>query len=244
MTLKSKIVWKEGLAFDAHLDDPVRTLRRIEKFVRPLNPPVSSFENRIRLSPFRILISVLLSSRTKDPVTEKASERLFTVADTPDTMAELPEDAIRRLIYPVGFYRKKAKNIGEICRILIASAVFPDTFEKLTALPGVGRKTANLVLSLAFARPAIAVDTHVFRISRRLRWATGRTPQEVETELKERFPVRRWNGINYTLVGFGQTVCKPRNPLCGICVIRGTCPYFQSVEMKKELTDLRLIPGL
>jgi endonuclease-3 len=198
-----------------------------------LNPPVASFENHIRLSPFRILISVLLSSRTKDPVTEKASERLFAVADTPETMTGLSEDAIGRLIYPVGFYRQKAKNIGKICRILMATPVFPDTFENLTALPGVGRKTANLVLSLAFARPAIAVDTHVFRISRRLRWAIGRTPLEVETELKERFPVRCWNGINHTLVGFGQTVCRPRNPLCGICMIRGTCPYFQSVEMRK-----------
>jgi endonuclease-3 len=143
-------------------------------------------------------------------------------------MARLGEGEIGRLIYPVGFYRQKAKNIKKICRNLLETPVFPDSFAALTALPGVGRKTANLVLALAFSRPAIAVDTHVFRISRRLRWATGNTPEEVERELQALFPVRCWNQINFTLVGFGQTLCRPRNPVCGSCGISDICPYFRS----------------
>jgi len=210
-----------------HLD-PVRILKRLKKIVSPLNPPVSSLERHIRLSPFKILISVMLSSRTRDPVTEIASERLFAAADSPGKMVKLTEIEIGKLIYPVGFYRQKAKHIKKICKSLLETAAFPDSFAALTALPGVGRKTANLVLALAFSRPAIAVDTHVFRISRRLNWATGSTPEEVEKELQAIFPVRRWNEINFTLVGFGQTVCKPRNPLCGNCGINDTCPYFRS----------------
>ena len=170
----------------------------------------------------------MLSSRTRDPVTEIASERLFAKADSPEKMARLDEGEIGRLIYPVGFYRQKAKNIKKICKSLLETNVFPDSFAALTALPGVGRKTANLVLALAFSRPAIAVDTHVFRISRRLHWATGNTPEEVEKELQAIFPLHCWNEINFTLVGFGQTVCKPRNPLCGSCGINDICPFIQS----------------
>ena len=208
--------------------NPVGILKRLKKIVGHLNPPVSSLERHIRISPFKILISVMLSSRTRDPVTEIASERLFAAADSPEKMVRLGEGEIVRLIYPVGFYRQKAKNIKKICKNLLKTHVFPDSFTALTALPGVGRKTANLVLALAFSRPAIAVDTHVFRISRRLHWATGNTPEEVERELQAIFPIHCWNEINFTLVGFGQTVCKPRNPLCGNCDINDLCPYFQS----------------
>lgn len=215
-----------------NLLDPVRALTRLKKIVAPLNPPVSSLERHICLSPFKILISVMLSSRTRDPVTEIASERLFAAADSPKKMVKLSEDEIGRLIYPVGFYRQKAKHIKKICKNLLENPIFPDSFAALTALPGVGRKTANLVLAMAFSRPAIAVDTHVFRISRRLHWATGNTPEEVEKELQAIFPVRRWNEINFTLVGFGQTICKPRNPLCGDCGINDICPFFQSNRAK------------
>ena len=133
---------------------------------------------------------MLLSARTQDPVTEKAAARLFAAAATPETMARLSLEADRRLIYPVGFYRTKARNILAICDILKRGGKFPADLDELLALPGIGRKSANLVLALAFSRPAIAVDTHVFRISRRLGWAKGRTPAAVEKELRKIFPRR------------------------------------------------------
>jgi endonuclease-3 len=204
---------------------PLRLLNRIEKTVRLLNPPVEAFERSIRATPFRVLVSVLISSRTKDPVTLGASRRLFAVADTPKKMAALGETAIAKLIYPVGFYRQKAKNVMEICRRLGQVEEIPDTIEGLTSLPGVGRKTANLVLALAFNRPAIAVDTHVFRISRRLEWARGNTPDQVESELAVIFERNQWNRVNRILVGFGQTICKPLNPDCPHCPVKRECPF-------------------
>jgi endonuclease III len=203
---------------------PPQVLRVINKFIAPLSPPVDSFEASIRSTPFRILISVLLSARTKDPVTEKAAARLFAAADTPDKMARLREARIGRLIYPVGFYRTKAKHILGICRALRQGGRFPATFDKLLELPGIGRKSANLILALAFAQPAIAVDTHVFRISKRLGWAKGETPAAVELELQKVFPRRQWPQVNQVLVGFGQTVCRPRNPKCPECVLHKMCP--------------------
>jgi endonuclease III len=204
--------------------EPIRVLRAIKKFIAPLSPPVDSFEASIRSTPFRILISVLLSARTKDPVTEKAAARLFAVADTPDKMARLSAARIGRLIYPVGFYRTKAKHILGICRALERDGRLPSTLDKLLELPGIGRKSANLVLALAFAQPAIAVDTHVFRIARRLSWARGKSPAAVELELQKIFPRRQWPQVNQVLVGFGQTVCRPRNPKCPECVLHKTCP--------------------
>jgi len=205
---------------------PEKLLQIIENHIRDLQPPVHAFENSIRTTPFRILISVLLSSRTKDGVTLKASKALFGAADSPEKMLKLGADKISRLIYPVGFYRQKAANILKICRAILERGGVPSEFEELVKLPGVGRKTANLVLALAFDRPAVAVDTHVFRISRRLGWATGETPKEVEVELRELFPINLWIKLNKTLVGFGQTVCKPIKPLCNQCVLNKNCPYF------------------
>lgn len=205
---------------------PEKLLEIIENHIRNLQPPVDAFENSIRTTPFRILISVLISSRTKDGVTLKASKALFGTADSPEKMLKLGAEKISRLIYPVGFYRQKAVNILKICRAILERGGVPSEFKELVRLPGVGRKTANLVLALAFDRPAVAVDTHVFRISRRLGWATGETPEEVEVELRELFPVNLWNKLNKTLVGFGQTLCKPRNPDCGKCPVGSDCPHF------------------
>ncbi len=202
----------------------IRDLEAVRKFVAPLAPPVASFEASIRSTPFRILVSVLLSARTQDPVTEKAAGRLFAEADTPGKMARLTEAEIARLIYPVGFFRTKARHILGICRILSAGNGVPSTLEGLLELPGIGRKSANLVLALAFARPAIAVDTHVFRISRRLGWAKGKTPVEVERELEALFPRKSWADVNQVLVGFGQTICRPLRPKCHACALRKTCP--------------------
>ncbi len=151
----------------------VRDLVAIRKFIAPLAPPVYAFEASIRSTPFRILVSVLLSARTHDAVTEKAAARLFAAAATPQKMARLSKAEVERRIYPVGFYRTKADHILKLCAALNRGGKFPATMEGLLELPGVGRKSANLVLALAFKRPAIAVDTHVFRISRRLGWADG-----------------------------------------------------------------------
>ncbi len=209
------------------VEDRLKTLDEINKLTDPLNPPVRSFEKSIRITPFRILISVLLSSRTKDNVTMGASERLFSLADTPDKLKALSEEKIAELIYPVGFFRQKSKNILKIANYFSGTGKsVPSEFEELISLPGVGRKTANLVLALAFDIPSISVDIHVFRISKRLGWATGENPEVVEKELKELFPEGSWNTINQTLVGFGQTICKPINPSCNLCSITEKCDYY------------------
>ena len=178
----------------------------------------------MRADPFKILVSVLLSSRTKDAVTEKAATRLFAAADKPRKIMRLTAAQVGRLIYPVGFFRTKAKNILKICAILSQNKKFPATLDELLELPGIGRKTANLVLALAFAVPAIAVDTHVFRISRRLGWATGKTPAVVEKELERLFPRPQWPQVNQVLVGFGQTICRPISPKCAECILQKSCP--------------------
>jgi len=206
-------------------------LEAIRRFIIPLSPPVYAFEASIRSTPFRILISVLLSARTQDPVTEKAAARLFEAAATPEMMVRLSLAQVSRLIYPVGFYRTKARNILAICRTLQQDAKFPSTLEELLALPGIGRKSANLVLALAFARPAVSVDTHVFRISRRLGWAAGSTPAAVETELERLFPRRSWTQVNQVLVGFGQTICRPIGPKCAECILRKTCPSSEVTKL-------------
>ena len=203
---------------------PLQILLAIKKFITPLSPPVFALEKTMRATPFKILISVLLSSRTKDAVTEKAAARLFASADTPGKMLRLTADQVSRLIYPVGFFRTKAKNILKICTILSQNKKFPATLDELLELPGIGRKTANLVLALAFNVPAIAVDTHVFRISRRLGWANGRTAEAVELELQKIFPRPKWPQINQVLVGFGQTICRPVNPKCSDCILKLECP--------------------
>ncbi|MBN1197538.1 MAG: endonuclease III [Candidatus Aminicenantes bacterium] len=204
----------------------VAMLERIRIQVETLAPPVAAFEKGIRDTPFRVLISVLLSSRTRDPVTLAASTRLFSLAENPLDMARLSREQVEKAIYPVGFFRQKATNILEISRRLAREqGGVPRELEELMRLPGVGRKTANLVRSLAFEIPEVAVDIHVFRISRRLGWSHGKSPAEVESELKQLFPVEFWNRINRVLVGFGQTICRPRNPRCPDCAIRGECPW-------------------
>lgn len=231
--------------------EKIEILHKIEEMIQPLHPPVESFQDSVTRTKFKILISVLLSARTKDAVTQAASNKLFAAADTPQKMALLDEKKIAELISPVGFWEQKAKYIKAIAAILSELAekckahgntdeadCIPDTFEGLTALPGVGRKTANLVMSLAFGTPSIAVDTHVFRISQRLGWAKGKNPEEIEFQLKTVFPEEYWNRINYTLVGFGQTLCKPVNPLCHLCAITSECLYYQTLISTAKIDKL------
>lgn len=179
-----------------------------------------------RRDPFLILISTVLSLRTKDDVTAAATERLFRLASTPEAMLRLSEEEIRQAIYPVGFYRNKARQIQGICRDLIErfSSRVPDSLENLLSLKGVGQKTANLVLSLGFEKEAICVDTHVHRISNRLGLVNTKTPEQTEQALRNVLPRRYWSRYNTLLVSFGQRVCRPLSPLCSSCPLAELCP--------------------
>ena len=200
----------------------VRTLKRE---VRRWHPTAVGQVAEDSHDPFRILISCLLSLRTKDEVTAGASARLFRLADTPATMLRLREKTIARVIYPVGFYRTKARVIRGVCRSLIAQYAgrVPDDIDELLRLKGVGRKTANLVVSVGYGRPAICVDTHVHRISNRWGYVRTRTPEETEQALRRKLPRRHWIVYNDLLVGFGQNICKPVSPLCSRCPVAGYC---------------------
>ena len=189
-------------------------------------PAVEKIAEESQEDPFEVLISTMLSAQTRDPVTAAASARLFRVARTPQTLAKLTARQIQRLIYPVSFYRHKAKHVRETCRILVDryGGRVPGTMEELLALPGVGRKTANLVLILSFkSLKNICVDTHVHRISNRLGWVTTRTPDETEQALYKATHPRWWPYINLYLVTWGQNVCRPVYPRCGDCVIYEEC---------------------
>ncbi len=168
----------------------------------------------------------MLSAQTRDPVTAAASQRLFKAARTPRTLAKVPVKRIERLIYPVSFYRHKAVHVKETCRQLVErfGGRVPGTMEELLTLPGVGRKTANLVLILSFkSLRNICVDTHVHRISNRLGWVETRSPDETEQALYKATARRWWPYINLYLVTWGQNVCRPVYPRCGVCVIRAHC---------------------
>ena len=175
--------------------------------------------------PFRILVGTILSARTKDACTAAACERLFARAKTPEELDALSEDEIAQLIYPVGFYRTKAANLKKLPTILEEkfNGVLPHTVEELCELPGVGRKTANLVVSLGFDLPAICVDVHVHRISNRFGLVITKEPFETEMALRKELPVKYWQGWNSYLVAFGQTRCSPRNPKCEGCPIYQWC---------------------
>lgn len=187
-------------------------------------PSVSRIAREGR-DPFRVLVSTMISLRTKDDVTFAASDRLFARACTPETMLELDEDEIARLIYPAGFYRTKARNILTASRLLRDEhdGRVPADIDALVALPGVGRKTANLVLGLGFGIDAICVDTHVHRIANRCGWVETRTPDQTETALADILPRSYWIEINELLVAYGQKVCTPASPRCSMCPIAYQC---------------------
>jgi len=176
-------------------------------------------------SPFTVLISCLLSLRTQDKTTHAASERLFQMAQDPQKMAALPAATIEKTIYPVGFYKTKAVNIKEICRILLSryDGQVPDDLDELLKLPGVGRKTANLVVTIGYGKAGICVDTHVHRITNRWGYVQTKTPEKTEMALREKLPRRYWLIINDLLVAYGQNICKPISPYCSRCRIRPYC---------------------
>jgi endonuclease III len=206
----------------------VPVLRRLSRAIRGMEEPaVEKISEDSREDPFQVLISTMLSAQTQDPVTAAASARLFRVARTPRTMARVTTKQIQRLIYPVSFYRNKARHVKETCRQLLQrfGGRVPDRMEDLLTLPGVGRKTANLVLILSHgSRDNICVDTHVHRISNRLGWVKTKTPDQTEQALYKAVPRRWWPQVNLFLVTWGQNVCRPIYPRCGACVVSALCP--------------------
>ena len=207
--------------------DPIpweRIVRAIRGSLGAGLPSVSEVA-RVDHDPFRVLVSTMISLRTKDAVTSVASGKLLAAAGTPQALSELPESRIARLIYPAGFYRTKARSLRAAARVLLSEhgGRVPRTMDQLLALPGVGRKTANLVLNLGYGIPGICVDTHVHRISNRMGWVATRTPEETERALMEVLPRRYWIRINELLVRFGQVTCVPISPRCSICPVTQWC---------------------
>lgn len=208
---------------DQKLPLMLRILRReTARWTPPIVATLSTGPN----AAFKALISTVLSLRTKDKTTYEASLRLFAEADTPEKMLRLPAERIEKLVFPVGFYRVKAKNILSICRILVDryGGRVPDDIDTLLTLPGVGRKTANLVVIAGYNKPGICVDTHVHRISNRWGLVKTATPEETEQVLRRILPKKYWNSFNELLVGYGQNLCVPVSPFCSRCRVSQWCP--------------------
>jgi endonuclease III len=205
---------------ESQIDEVVGILKRT---IRQWKVPIVC---QYKHDPFETLVSCIISLRTKDETTDKASARLFALARTPEAMAKLSAREIERAIFPAGFYRTKARTILEISRTLIDKhrGRVPADLDSLLALKGVGRKTANLVLTLAFRKYGICVDTHVHRISNRWGYVSTKTPDETELRLRERLPRRHWRTYNDLLVTFGQNLCHPTSPWCSRCPLDGMCP--------------------
>ena len=211
------------------IDDIVTILKREnKKYIVPIVTIVSMTK-----SPFMVLISCILSLRTKDKVTAEASNRLFKLADNPQKMLGLSIKNIEKAIYPVGFYKTKAKRIKEICRVLLDDyeGVVPNEIDELLKLNGVGRKTANLTVTLGYGKLGICVDTHVHRISNRLGLVKTKTPEQTEFALRKKLPQKHWLFYNDLLVTYGQNLCVPISPWCSKCKI---FKYCKRVGVKKS----------
>lgn len=215
--------------------DIERFLDIVEQEVQHYRVPVVDLIGVQTSDPFRVLIATILSARTKDEVTAVASERLFSRAEDAAQLADLEQEEIQNLIYPVGFYKNKAAQVKKCCRLLVDKyqGRVPETLEELVTLPGVGRKTANLVLSVAFDIPAICVDTHVHRIMNIWGYVRTKNPLETEMALRRKLPVGNWKRTNSLLVAFGQGVCRPVAPHCDRCVIQADCPQIGVVPRKR-----------
>jgi endonuclease-3 len=203
------------------IHDVVRILR--EECAK-LQVPIVTEVSRTR-DPFRVLVGTMISLRTKDDVTRQAAERLFSRAGTPEEMLGLGRSEIENAIYPAGFYRTKAKHILDVCSIILSKYAgrVPDEIEELLTFPGVGRKTANLVVTLGYGKPGICVDTHVHRISNRLGYVSTKKPDETEFALREKLPKKYWIEYNDLLVTYGQNLCVPVSPFCSRCRLSPLC---------------------
>ena len=209
-------------------------IKNISKIIRLLKQEIKQFENPIATEigertedPFLVLISCILSLRTKDTTTGPASKRLFVLAANPKDMLKLSKKQIEKAIFPVGFYPTKAKWIRQVCNILIEkyNGKVPDKEEELLKLPGIGRKCMGIVMCYGFGKNShIPVDTHVFKVTNRLGWVKTKTPEKTEQELMKIIPRKYWHDLNNLLVAHGQNICVPVSPFCSKCAIRGYCP--------------------
>jgi endonuclease-3 len=201
--------------------------------IRNMNVPIVTEISHRSRDPFHVLISTILSLRTKDEVTRQAATRLLEKARDPEDLLRLPEEDIARLIFPVGFYKTKAKTLKQICRDLIDKygGKVPGDLDELLKLKGVGRKTANLVVTLAFHKPGICVDTHVHRVSNRLGYVKTKTPEQTEIALRKKLPEEYWIEYNDLLVTWGQNICRPISPYCSRCAVR---PYCRQVGVVRN----------
>lgn len=202
-----------------------RVLLLMEREGTRRDAPVMRVKKEIGKNPFKALVFTMLSARTRDGSTLSATRRLFRKASTPRQIAGMDLREIEKLIYGVGFYRAKAKNLKALCGKILSEhgGRVPPHFEELVALPGVGRKTANVLLGQVFGKDAIGVDVHVHRISNRLGWVKTKTPEKTEEALKRIIPKRMWGKCNLSMVSFGQALCMPRNPKCMECPVRKCC---------------------
>ena len=202
-----------------------RVLQLIRQTTSAWEPPALNKIAEESHDPFRVLISCILSQQTKDHVTEAASARLYRLADRPETILALSELQIARAIYPVSFYRTKARTIPQVCRALLTrfDGRVPDSLEPLLSLNGVGRKTANLVVTVGYRKPGICVDTHVHRITNRWGYVKTKMPEQTEMALRRKLPKRHWVYYNDLLVPFGQHLCRPISPFCSRCPIERWC---------------------
>jgi len=208
-----------------HNNDIAKVVEILTREMALRKRPIVSALAEQEHNPFQILISTILSLRTKDEVTGEATKKLRALAATPEEMLKLSEEEIAAAIYPVGFYRNKAKTIRNLSQVLTERyhSRVPDTMEELLKLNGVGRKTANLVITLGYRGEGICVDTHVHRISNRLGYVITKTPEETEFALRDKLPRVYWTMYNTLMVAFGQTICKPLSPLCSQCPVRQYC---------------------
>jgi endonuclease-3 len=221
-------------ATPGHAPTAVPVLRALKRAIRGMEDlAVEKIAEDTREDPFQVLVATMLSAQTRDEVTHAASSRLFRVARTPRTLGRLPVRTIERLIYPVSFYRNKARHLKQTCTELLTrfGGRVPDQMDDLLTLPGVGRKTANLVLILSHAsRDNICVDTHVHRIANRLGWVRTRKPDDTERALYSAVPRRWWASVNLYLVTWGQNVCRPLYPRCRVCIVSRVCPKIGVTE--------------
>ena len=203
----------------------VEGLKKLKKAVRKFRTPSVTVIAK-KNDPFAVLVSCIISLRTRDEVTELASARLFALAKLPAELLELSNAKIEKAIYPAAFYRNKTRSLKELCQVLVKeySGKVPDQLEELLKLKGVGRKTANLTLILGHNKPGICVDIHVHRISNRWGYVKTKSPNETEMVLREILPKRFWKGYNDLLVSFGQNLCKPVSPFCSSCPVEDQCP--------------------
>ena len=213
---------------DKDIDKIMKELLKVTKSM-PM-PVVTEIKLVTNRDAYKILISTMLSLRTKDSTTRDASMRLFEKAGNPKDMLKLSEEEIAKLIYPVGFYIVKAKNILEVSQTIIDdyNGKVPDEIDELLKLRGVGRKVANLVVTEAFDKYGICVDTHVHRISNRFGYVSTKKPEQTEFALRKKLPKKYWRVYNDTLVIYGQNLCKPINPLCNQCSVSKYCDYFKN----------------